>query len=449
MITPEVRYSKLDNQNWPVDFAWGAATAAYQIEGAYDEDGRGESIWDRFSHTPGRVLNGDTGDVACDHYHRYREDVALMKQLGLKAYRFSVSWPRVVPRGRGAANPAGLDFYDRLVDELLEANIQPFLTLYHWDLPQALQDQGGWGNRDTCGYFADYAALMARRLADRVSYWTTFNEPWVSAYVGNYQGRHAPGLTDWKLTMRVTHHLLVAHGLATQSIRTVAPKANLGIVLDFAPPEPANDTEENRDAVETMWQKGGAVFLDPLFRGHYPAAVQPMVEEYEVPVQPGDYELIAQPLDFVGINFYRRMVFDENGDPVRVRGAEYTEMDWEVHAPAFKRLLLRLANEYSLPPIYITENGAAFTDTVGNDGDVHDERRVSYFREHLGAVREAMAEGADIRGYFAWSLLDNFEWAEGYSKRFGLVYVDYPTQQRIIKDSGKWYAQLIAQNGNE
>ncbi|HEX9991070.1 MAG TPA: GH1 family beta-glucosidase [Chloroflexia bacterium] len=431
---------------FPPDFAWGAATAAYQIEGAFNEDGRGESIWDRFSHTPGKVKNGDTGDVACDHYHRYREDIALMKQIGLKAYRFSTSWPRVLPNGRGPANRLGLDFYDRLVDQLLEANIQPFLTLYHWDLPQALQDKGGWANRDTCGYFADYATLMARRFGDRVNYWTTFNEPWVVAWVGNYQGEHAPGFTDIKLAMHATHHLLVAHGLATQAIRTIAPQVNFGIVLDFAPPEPAEETEDNHAAAESIWQRGGALFLDPLFRGHYPPTVQPFVEECEVPVQPGDHALIAQPLDYVGVNFYRRIVFDEQGNPARVPGAEYTEMDWEVHAPAFKRLLLRLSSEYRLPPIYITENGAAFADEVGRDGEVHDERRLNYIREHLGAVHEAMSEGADVRGYFAWSLLDNFEWAEGYSKRFGLVYVDYPTQKRIIKDSGKWYAQVIAQN---
>ncbi len=265
MITPEIRNPKSEIRNWPVDFAWGAATAAYQIEGAFNEDGKGESIWDRFSHTPGKVHNGDTGDVACDHYHRYREDIALMKQIGLKAYRFSISWPRVVPNGRGAANPPGLDFYDRLVDELLEANIQPFPTLYHWDLPQALQDIGGWGNRDTCGYFADYAALMARRLADRVSHWTTFNEPWVSAFIGNYEGRHAPGLTYMKLAMHVTHHLLVAHGLATQAIRTVAPQVKIGIVLDFAPPEPANDTEANRAAVEVNVAAGWSALLRPTF----------------------------------------------------------------------------------------------------------------------------------------------------------------------------------------
>ncbi|MDQ3707320.1 MAG: GH1 family beta-glucosidase [Chloroflexota bacterium] len=432
---------------FPDGFLWGAATAAYQIEGAWNEDGRGESIWDRFSHTPGNVHEGDTGDVACDHYHRYRDDVALMKQLGLHAYRFSVSWPRVVPQGRGKVNPAGLDFYDRLVDELLAANIRPFLTLYHWDLPQALQDAGGWDNRDTSGYFADYAALMARRLGDRVRDWTTFNEPYVSAFVGNAMGRHAPGYEDRALALRITHHLLVGHGMAVQAIRAAAPGVNAGIVLDFAPPEPANDTDANREKVEAMWQEGGALFLDPILRAHYPPAVQADMEQAGVDVRPGDLALIAQQLDFMGVNFYRRMMFDEQGEPTRVEGAEYTEMDWEVHAPAFKRLLLRLNREYRLPPLYITENGAAFVDEPGADGKVHDPRRVSYLREHLGAVREAMHEGVDMRGYFVWSLLDNFEWAEGYSKRFGIVYVDYPTQRRIVKDSGEWYAQAIAHNG--
>ncbi|HEY0068472.1 MAG TPA: GH1 family beta-glucosidase [Chloroflexia bacterium] len=432
---------------FPPGFVWGAATAAYQIEGAWNEDGKGESIWDRFSHTPGKVHGGDTGDIACNHYYRYRDDIALMKQLGLQAYRFSVSWPRVIPEGRGKVNPAGLDFYDRLVDELLSTGIQPFLTLYHWDLPQALQDTGGWDNRDTTGYFADYAALMAKRLGDRVQRWTTFNEPYVSAFVGNLSGEHAPGFTDRALAFRVTHHLLVAHGLAVQAIRSSAPGVEAGIVLDFAPPEPANDTDANRDAVEAMWQGGGALFIDPLLRAHYPVAVQAKIEESKVAVKPGDLALIAQPLDFMGVNYYRRMVTDEQGKPARVEGAEYTEMDWEVHAPAFKRLLLRLAREYRLPPLYITENGASFVDEVGQDGKVHDPRRVSYLTEHLGAVREAMAEGMDIRGYFVWSLLDNFEWAKGYSKRFGIVYVDYPTQRRIVKDSGQWYAQAIANNG--
>ena len=431
------------------DFVWGAATASYQIEGAWNEDGRGESIWDRFSHTPGKIQDGDTGDVACDHYHRYKDDVALMRRLGLKAYRFSTAWPRVIPKGRGAVNHAGLNFYDRLVDELLAANIQPFLTLYHWDLPQALQDSGGWDNRDTRGYFADYAALMVKRLGDRVKHWTTFNEPFVSAFIGNHAGEHAPGFKDKGLAVRVTHHLLVAHGLAVQAIRAIAPNVSAGIVLDTAPPEPANDTDANRAVAKQIWRTSSALFFDPLFHGHYPASAQSMIEESGVSIRPGDLALIAQRLDFVGINFYRRTVFDEQGNPARVPGAEYTEMDWEVHAPAFKRLLLRLAHEYHLPPIYITENGAAFVDEVGSDGGVHDPRRVNYLREHLTALREAMTEGVDVRGYFVWSLLDNFEWAKGYSKRFGITYLDYPTQQRIVKDSGEWYSRVIAQNGVE
>jgi beta-glucosidase len=431
---------------FPSDFTWGAATAAYQIEGAWNEDGKGESIWDRFSHTPGKVDNGDTGDVACDHYHRYPQDVALMRQLGLQAYRFSVSWPRILPTGRGQVNPAGLDFYDRLVDEVLAAGIDPFLTLYHWDLPQALQDQGGWDNRDTCGYFTDYAAVMLKRLSDRVKHWTTFNEPHVVAFVGNFLGRHAPGFRDMRLNLQVTHHLLVAHGLATQAIRALAPQVEAGIVLDFAPPEPATDSDANRAVVEVHWQHSGALFMDPMFRGYYPPTVAPLIEQMRIVMRPGDNALIAQPLDYLGVNFYRRMVTDAQGNPARVDGAEYTEMDWEVHAPAFKRLLLRLAREYQIPPIYITENGAAFTDEISPDGKIHDPRRQSYLREHLGAVSEAMAEGVNVRGYFVWSLLDNFEWGEGYSKRFGIVYVDYPTQKRIVKDSGEWYSNVIAQN---
>jgi beta-glucosidase len=368
-----------------------------------------------------------------------------MRRLGLKAYRFSTSWPRVIPNGRGAVNAAGLDFYDRLVDELLAANIQPLLTLYHWDLPQALQDTGGWDNRDTCGHFADYAGVMVKRLGDRINYWTTFNEPWVAAFIGNQVGEHAPGFTDKGLATRVAHHLLVAHGYAVQAIRAIAPHVNAGIVLDFAPPEPASDTDANRAVAEQIWQTTGALFLEPLFRGHYPLAVESMLEQAGAVVRPGDLALIAQRLDFLGVNFYRRLVFDVHGNIVRVPESEYTEMDWEVHAPAFKRLLLRLAREYHLPPIYITENGAAFVDELNSDGRVHDPRRLSYLREHLTSVREAMAEGADIRGYFVWSLLDNFEWAMGYSKRFGITYVDYPTQQRTLKDSGEWYSQVIAQ----
>ena len=434
---------------FPSDFLWGAATAAYQIEGAWNEDGKGESIWDRFSHTPGKIRGGDTGDVACDHYHRYRDDVALMRQLGLKAYRFSISWPRVIPNGNGAVNPAGLDFYDRLVDELLAANIQPFATLYHWDLPQALQDRGGWGNRDVCGYFADYAALMVRRLGDRVRHWATFNEPQVTAFAGHRSGEHAPGLKDAKLALQVAHHLLVAHGLAVQAMRGIDAKLNLGIVIDAWPIDCMTDTEEDRAFAEMMWQTSPAWFFGPLFCACYPSAALQMYKDKAPDVRAGDMALASQRLDFLGINTYSRHVV-KNGEIVKpVPGSEYTEMDWEIHAPALRRMLVRVTRDYAPPPIYITENGAAFADEVSPDGSVHDPRRIAYLRDHFAQARLAMNDGVDLRGYFVWSLLDNFEWANGYSKRFGLIHVDYATQRRTLKDSAKWYAQGIARKGWE
>lgn len=433
---------------FPDGFVWGAATAAYQIEGAWNEDGKGESIWDRFSHTPGKVDGGDTGDVACDHYHRWREDIALMKSLGLHAYRFSISWPRVIPNGQGAINPAGLDFYDGLVDELLAAGIQPFVTLYHWDLPQALQDRGGWGARETCQAFAEYAALMAARLGDRVRAWATFNEPKIVAFVGHRDGRHAPGLQDEKLALQVAHHLLVAHGLAVQAMRAAHPGLGAGMVLDLWPIEVQEETAESLAATQLLWQSAYAWFLDPLLRGQYPAEAWAAYAGRTPDVQPDDFRLIAQPLDFLGVNSYSRVLLDGAGKPVqRVPGAEYTEMGWEVHAPALRRLLNRLHREYRLPPIYITENGAAFRDEAGPNGRVRDPRRASYLREHTGQVRRAIDDGVDVRGYFVWSLLDNFEWASGYSKRFGIVHVDFETQRRTLKDSARWYARVIAGNG--
>ncbi len=431
---------------FPSDFIWGAATSAYQIEGAWNEDGKGESIWDRFAHTPGKIHNGDTGDVANDHYHRYREDVALMQRLGLKAYRFSISWPRVLPQGRGAINPAGLDFYDRLVDALLDAGIRPFATLYHWDLPQALQDAGGWGNRDTGGYFADYAALMVKRLGDRVTQWTTLNEPLVIVHEGHADGGMAPGLRDQKLASQVAHHLLVAHGQAVQAIRASSTRTQAGIVLNLWPFDPATDSEADRALAGQGWQMVAAFFLDPLIRAHYPLAAQAAMRE--VMMQPGDMALIAQRLDFLGVNFYARSVVSAFGE-FKVPEAEYTETGWEVYASALRTLLLRLTREYRLPPLYITENGAAFSDEVSAGERVHDPRRVNYLCEHLKELRAAMEQGVDVRGYFLWSLMDNFEWAHGFSKRFGIVYVDYATQKRIVKDSGEWYARVIARNGVE
>lgn len=429
--------------SFPDHFLFGAATAAYQIEGAWNEDGKGESIWDRFSHTPGKVFQGHTGDVACDHYHRFREDIQIMKTLGLQAYRFSISWPRIFPSGRHKVNPRGLDFYDRLVDALLEAGIQPLATLYHWDLPQALQDLGGWGNRSVAFHFADYAAVVAQRLGDRVRLWGTINEPWVVAFMGHATGEHAPGLRDEALARQVVHHLLLAHGLAMQAIHNVRPEAQIGIVLNLWMIDAASEKTEDVAAAEEAWQRSQTMFLDPLLRGYYhPAILQDWGRLPEI--HPGDLAVIAQRQDFLGVNFYSRSLVGAQGAISPVPGSEYTEMGWEVCPSALYRLLLKIHREYpNLPPIYITENGAAFADAISPDGKVHDERRAAYIRNHLLALHQAIQEGVDVRGYFVWSLLDNFEWAFGYSKRFGIVYVDYETQERRIKDSGWMYARII------
>ena len=432
---------------FPDHFAWGAATAAYQIEGAWDADGKGESIWDRFCHTTGRINDASTGDLACDHYHRYREDVALMRQLGLNAYRFSISWPRVQPAGFGRVNPAGLDFYDRLVDALLEAGIAPYVTLHHWDLPQALQDMGGWLNRDVLAYFADYSALLAKYLGDRVRHWATFNEPNVIAWAGYAGGEHAPGLKgDWKSACQVSHHLLVAHGLALQALRALDPALQLGIVLTEWITEPASDDPADMAAAEQAWYSRETAFIHPIFRGHYHPLTMDAMGAATPEIKAGDMALIAQKMDFLGINSYSRVVIGAHGRVDPVPGSEYTDMGWEVCAPAFRRMLNRINRDYDLPPIYITENGAAFQDIVAPDGLIHDERRLDYLRQHLRQLRLAIQDGVDVRGYFAWSLLDNFEWAHGYTKRFGLIRVDYETQKRTIKDSGLWYARMIAAN---
>jgi beta-glucosidase len=431
---------------FPHNFLWGAASAAYQVEGAWNEDGRGESIWDRFSHTPGNVSNGDTGDIACDHYHRWEEDIALMRQLGLKAYRFSTSWSRVLPTGRGRINPKGLDFYDRLVDGLCAANIEPLLTLYHWDLPQALQDEGGWDNRNTAYAFADYAALIVKRLGDRVKYWTTFNEPSVITYIGFLTGEHAPGIKDQRMAYQVAHHLMVAHGLGVQAIRAAQPDVNAGIVLNLWPAEPTSDSAEDVAAADKFWDEQETLFLDPIFKGHYPPAVYDMVGKNMPKIQDGDLALIAQKLDYVGINYYSRHVVSSKGELKTIAGSEYTEMGWEVCAPALRRMLVKINNEYNLPPIYITENGVAFKDEISADGKIHDPRRIEYLKNHFIQTRLAMLDGVDVHGYMVWSLMDNFEWGHGFSKRFGLTYTDYATQQRIIKDSGEWYANVIRKN---
>ena len=438
---------------FPGDFVWGAATSSYQIEGAWNEDGKGESIWDRFSHTPGKIEDGSTGDVACDHYHRWREDVGLMKEMGLHAYRFSIAWPRVLPEGRGRANPAGLDFYSRLVDALLEVEIEPFVTLYHWALPQVLQDQGGWPARASAEAFVEYADLVSRRLGDRVKYWMTFNEPFVSALIGYLEGRHAPGHTDLDEALAAAHHLLLAHGWAVPVIRRNSPEAGVGIVLNLSGQVPASPSAADRAAA---WRQDGIInrwFLDPLAARGYPGDI---VQHYARPmdfVQAGDMEAIAVPLDFLGVNYYARGVVRSDGVP-EVENApravfpnsERTEMGWEVYPEGLYELLGRLHFDYRFPALYITENGAAYPDQVGPDGQVDDPSRVAYLKGHLAAAARAIAVGVPLRGYFAWSLLDNFEWAHGYTKRFGLIHVDFRTQRRVFKSSAHWYRRVIAAN---
>ncbi|MEU8926269.1 GH1 family beta-glucosidase [Kitasatospora sp. NPDC048545] len=434
----------------PADFLFGAATAAYQIEGAASADGRAASIWDTFSHTPGRIAGGDTGDTACDHYHRWPEDIALMRSLGLDAYRFSIAWPRVVPLADGRVNPAGLDFYDRLVDGLLDAGIVPFPTLYHWDLPQAQQDRGGWPERCTAERFADYAAVVGERLGDRVTHWATLNEPLCSAWIGHLDGTMAPGVTDLTAAVRASFHLHLGHGLAVRALRATVPGARIGIVNNLSPIEPASGSPADRAAAARADGHVNRWWLDPVLGRGYPADMR---AEYgvDLPERAGDLELIAAPLDWLGLNYYfRQIVADDPGGPAprfrQVPGPNrrHTAMPWEVHAPGLEQLLLRLTHDYGVRRIFVTENGSAYPDTVAADGSVDDPERTEYLRDHLAACARAAARGAGPTGYFAWSLLDNFEWAYGYDKRFGLVHVDYPTQRRTVKSSGLHYAELIA-----
>ena len=462
---------------FPPGFLWGAATAAYQIEGAASEDGRTPSIWDTFSHTPGKTVDGDTGDVACDHVHRYRDDVALMAELGLSAYRFSIGWPRVQPGGRGPANPKGLDFYQRLVDELLGAGITPWVTLYHWDLPQELEDAGGWPARETAARFADYAAIVHGALGDRVQFWTTHNEPWCAAFLGYASGVHAPGRQDAGDALRAVHHLLLGHGLATEAIRAADPQAKVGITLNLHALSPADASNPaDLDAVRRIDGLANRIFLDPLLRGEYPTDLREDLAGISDfgHVRDGDLATISArqsstaPLSLLGINYYSRHVIagpdpDAPAEPywraptnwpgsedvrfLRRPGVPVTKMDWEVDAPGLTELLLRLSRDYPGLPLYVTENGAAYDDTIGPGETVDDPERVAYFDAHLRACHDAIAAGAPLAGYFAWSLLDNFEWAWGYTRRFGLIYVDYPTQRRIVKTSGRRYFEVIKRNG--
>jgi beta-glucosidase len=442
--------------SFPEGFTWGAATSAYQIEGAWNEDGRGISIWDTFAHQPGKTYQGHHGDTAADHYHRWSEDIGLMSELGLNAYRFSISWPRLIPAGSGPVNQAGMDFYDRLIDNLLEKGIQPFPTLYHWDLPQALQDRGGWPNRDTVHHFADYAKIAAARFSDRVSHWITHNEPLVAAFNGHVMGEHAPGLQDPAAGAHSVHHLLLSHGLGVQALRAYSrTEIKAGITLNLSVMHPASDTQRDLEAARRFDGIGNRLFLDPLLRGSYPGDVWEMMGMLFPPLEESDLKTIAEPLDFLGVNYYTRSVVSYNADfplvqasPVLPDGSEYSLM-WEIYPPGLYELLLRLKNEYGQKELYITENGAPFADGIDFDGRIRDYRRIRYLRDHLHQVHRAFEEGVGIRGYFAWSLLDNFEWALGYQMPFGLVHVDFDTQHRTVKESGRWYSQVTRANGLE
>ncbi len=435
---------------FPKGFDWGFAASAYQIEGAAEEDGRGRSIWDTFSRVPGAVANGETGDVACDHYHRYREDVDLMAGLGARVYRFSVAWPRVQPTGTGAANERGLDFYDRLVDALLAAGIKPLVNLFHWDTPQALQDHGGFANPRIAGWFGAYAAIVAARLGDRVSDWMTMNEPAVYAFLGHADGLHAPGLHDWPTALRVADNQLRAHAAAVTAIRAQVRDARIGIAFDMNRVGPATDSEPDRRAAAEWSAARDAWYLDPLFGRGYPKLG---LDVHRAAGHLEGVELTDPPagdLDFLGLNFYRldsvAALSDKPFDwEIGARpGSEQTQMDWEIAPDALRDTLLALHHEYAPRELVITENGAAFPDTVDPDGQVHDDRRVSYLARHIAAAGEALAAGVPLTGYHAWSLLDNYEWSLGYSRRFGLVHVDFETQRRTPKASAHWYARLIA-----
>ncbi len=436
---------------FPQDFVWGAATAAYQIEGAPAEDGKGPSIWDTFTQRPGVIEDGTNGDVACDHYHRWRDDVVLMRALNLDAYRFSIAWPRILPAGRGATNQAGLDFYSRLIDGLLAVGVTPYVTLYHWDLPQTLEDEGGWLRRGIVDDFQHYADVVTRALGDRVRHWTTLNEPWVFTWTGYGLGEDAPGLKlGARGALAATHHALLAHGATVPIIRANVPDASVGIVLDLNHVEPASDRPADVAAARRWEGCQNRWYLDPVFKGRYPDDMLALYGADVPAILPGDLERIAAPLDYLGVNFYRRSVAGAGTDlpPInwqRLRPAgEYTEMGWEVSPQGLYDILKTVWDEYHPRAMYVTENGAAFADAVAPDGRVHDLQRVRYLRAHFEQARRALADGVPLKGYFVWSLLDNFEWACGFAKRFGVIYTDYATQQRIIKDSGYYLAEAAS-----
>ncbi len=432
------------NPIFPDTFIWGVATSAFQIEGATSTDGRGSSIWDDFCKTPGAIVDGSDGEIACDHYNRLQDDLDLIKGLGVNAYRFSVSWPRVRPGGSGPWNEKGLDFYERLIDGLLKRGIKPYLTLNHWDLPSELQVSGGWAQRDTVERFVEYAVGIDKRFGARVASITTHNEPWVMATLGYEQGVFAPGVKSRADAVQASHHLLLSHGLALQAIRAQGSKTRLGIVLNLSPMHSATDSEQ--DCAQTVLEDGKLVrwYMDPLFKGCYPSDVLEHLGVDAPRIQAGDMAAIATPMDFMGVNYYSRSVISAAGAwENKQSGLPLTEMGWEVYPEGLTELLVRLHTDYRVPPMYVTENGGAFNDTV-QDGRVHDVDRLEYVARHIEAVAQAMRRGVRMEGYMVWSLLDNFEWASGYAKRFGIVHVDFQTQKRTLKDSAIWYADMLS-----
>jgi beta-glucosidase len=441
--------------SFPKDFLWGAAASAYQIEGAYNKDGKGESIWDRFVRWDAHVLNGDTGDVACDHYDRMPQDVALFKKLGIACYSFTISWTRILPDGRGLVNIKGLDFYDRLVDALLESGIRPKATLYHWDFPQLLQDLGGWPNRDSVDWFADYARIVFDKLSDRVNFWATHNEPWVASFLGYGSGLHAPGICDYSQAYQTAHHMLLAHGKAVQVFRQGGYNGQIGLILNLNGLIAASNSDEDKAATQRVHDETHALFLDPVFNGEYPQALFDFVGAHQPKVQAGDLQLIQQPINFLGLNYYNSdlVSFDIHGGPNKARLIPYsapgwgrTEMNWGIHPAGIKSEVLHIKEHYGNPDLYITENGCAMPDEPDDNEFVADWDRIRYLKAHLQALHEAIQEGVNLKGYFVWSIFDNFEWERGYGVRFGLVRVNYKTLERIPKQSAYWYRDVITKN---
>ena len=442
---------------FPEGFHWGTATASYQIEGAVTEDGRGESIWDRFSHTPGKIATGDTGDVACDSYHRFADDLALLREMHCTSYRFSIAWPRVQPSGRGAVNAKGLDYYRRMVDALLAAGVRPLPTLYHWDLPQALQDSGGWTARDTAGRFSDYTETVMRALADRVDDWILLNEPGIFTSLGYWMGLHAPGLRDVDAFYRAVHVVNLAQGMSAAAARALRPGLRLGVAYNFSPCEPAGDTAADQAAAERFHAYQNLLFLEPALRGRYPEPFSDPATQARLGVRDGDLERMRAPLDFLGVNLYMRTCVRHVDDdplglharPVGMGGTRgpRTDFGWEVWPDSLYEMCMRLTRDFDRPVLEVTENGCSYGDAPGPDGKIRDARRIDYYRGYLEALARAIADGADVRGYHAWTLLDNFEWAEGFRQRFGLAWVDFASGKRTLKESGRWFGRVAAENG--